>query len=68
MQFGFADDVEFSRYLVQEGGVAAVPGSSFYHDPALGRTKVRFTFCKRDETLQEAGRRLQALAARVSAG
>jgi aminotransferase len=66
--FGFADDVEFSRYLVQEVGVAAVPGSSFYHDPALGRTKVRFTFCKRDETLQEAGRRLQALAARVSAG
>ena len=66
--FGFADDVEFSRYLVQDVGVAAVPGSSFYHDPALGRTKVRFTFCKRDETLLEAGRRLQALAARVTAG
>ena len=66
--FGFADDVEFSRYLVQEVGVAAVPGSSFYHDPALGRTKVRFTFCKRDETLLEAGRRLQALAARVTTG
>ena len=66
--FGFADDVEFSRYLVQEVGVAAVPGSSFYHDPALGRTKVRFTFCKRDETLQEAGRRLQAVAARVTTG
>ena len=66
--FGFADDVEFSRYLVQEVGVAVVPGSSFYHDPALGRTKVRFTFCKRDETLQEAGRRLQAVAARAAAG
>ena len=66
--FDFADDVEFSRYLVQEVGVAAVPGSSFYHDPALGRTKVRFTFCKRDETLREAGRRLQTLAARVTAG
>ena len=64
--FDFADDVEFSRYLVQEVGVAAVPGSSFYHDPALGRTKVRFTFCKRDETLREAGRRLQTLAARGS--
>jgi aminotransferase len=61
-RFGCADDVEFSRYLVTEVGVAVVPGSSFYHDPALGRTKVRFTFCKRDETLQEAGRRLQALA------
>ena len=34
--FGFADDVEFSRYLVEEVGVAVVPGSSFYHDPALG--------------------------------
>jgi aminotransferase len=66
--FGFADDVEFSRYLVQDVGVAAVPGSSFYHDPALGRAKVRFTFCKRDETLREAGRRLQALAARVTTG
>ena len=66
--FGFANDVEFSRYLVQEVGVAVVPGSSFYHDAALGRTKVRFTFCKRDETLEEAGRRLQTLAAPVTAG
>ena len=66
--FGFADDVEFARYLVTEVGVAVVPGSSFYHDPALGRTKVRFTFCKRDETIQEAGRRLQSVAARAAAG
>ena len=59
--FGFAADVEFARYLATEIGVAVVPGSSFYHDPALGRTKVRFTFCKRDETIREAGRRLEAL-------
>ena len=39
-----------------------MPGSSFYHDPALGRTKVRFCFCKRDETLLEADRRLAKIA------
>ena len=59
--FGFADDLEFARYLVADVGVAVVPGSSFYHHPALGRTQVRFTFCKRDETLQAAGRRLAAI-------
>ena len=56
--FDRGHDVEFSRWLVEEVGVAVVPGSSFYHDPAGGRTKVRFCFCKRDETLREADRRL----------
>jgi aspartate/methionine/tyrosine aminotransferase len=60
--FGFKDDVEFARYLVKEVGVAAVPGSSFYRNPALGRTKLRFCFCKRDETLIEADVRLAKLA------
>jgi len=36
-----------------------VPGSSFYRNAAAGRTKLRFCYCKRDETLQEADRRLQ---------
>ena len=58
--FGFADDVEFARYLVKDVGVAAVPGSSFYKTGA-GRTKLRFCFCKKDETLQEADRRLLKL-------
>ena len=59
--FGFGDDVEFARYLVKDVGVAAVPGSSFYRSAGLGRTKLRFCFCKRDETLAEADRRLAAL-------
>ena len=56
--FGCADDVQFCDWLVREVGVAAVPGSSFYHHPELGRSLVRFTFCKRIDTLQEAARRL----------
>jgi aspartate/methionine/tyrosine aminotransferase len=59
--FGFDDDVEFARYLVKEIGVAGVPGSSFYKNPASGRTKLRFCYCKRDETLIEADRRLAKL-------
>jgi aminotransferase len=60
--FGFKDDVEFARFLVKDVGVATVPGSSFYKDPARGRTKVRFCFCKREQTLQEADRRMAKLA------
>jgi len=61
--FGFADDVEFARYLVKDIGVAAVPGSSFYKTSNEGRTKVRFCFCKKDETLAEADRRMAKLVA-----
>jgi aminotransferase len=59
--FGFRNDVEFARFLVKDIGVAAVPGSSFYRNPEKGRTKLRFCFCKRDETLAEADRRLERL-------
>ena len=59
--FGFTDDVAFARYLVKGVGVAAVPGSSFYKNAAKGRTKLRFCFCKRDETLLEADQRLEKL-------
>jgi aminotransferase len=59
--FRFRDDVAFTRYLIQEIGVAAVPGSSFYSDPALGAQQVRFCFSKTDATLEEAARRLQEL-------
>jgi aspartate/methionine/tyrosine aminotransferase len=63
--FGFDDDVAFTKYLVQEIGVAGVPGSSFYRDPTRARTKLRFCFCKRDETLDEAERRLARLQVKV---
>src|SRR6195256_4965835 len=59
--FGFDDDVEFTRYLVKSVGVAAVPGSSFYKNAARGRTKLRFCYRKREETLAEADRRLAKL-------
>lgn len=63
--FGFGDDVEFARHLVKDVGVAAVPGSSFYRNAELGRTKLRFCFCKKDETLAEADRRLEKLVVRA---
>ncbi|MGH9859884.1 MAG: pyridoxal phosphate-dependent aminotransferase, partial [Candidatus Acidiferrales bacterium] len=59
--FGFSDDVAFTRHLIQEVGVAPVPGSSFYSNPADGAQQVRFTFCKTDATLDEAARRLKNL-------
>ncbi len=59
--FGFKDDVEFTRHLIREVGVACVPGSSFYSDPALGSKQVRFCFCKKDETLLLAAERLRNL-------
>ena len=65
--FGFPDDMAFAKYLVKEIGVAAVPGSSFYNDPADGRTQLRFTFCKTEKTFQAAAERLAKLKAGSSA-
>lgn len=59
--FGFPNDVEFTKYLIREIGVAVVPGSSFYSDPTLGSQMVRFCFCKKDETLDAAAERLSKL-------
>ncbi|HKV77869.1 MAG TPA: aminotransferase class I/II-fold pyridoxal phosphate-dependent enzyme [Candidatus Sulfotelmatobacter sp.] len=56
--FGFKDDVSFAKYLVQDIGVACVPGSSFYRDPKDGATQVRFAFCKKPQTLDEASSKL----------
>jgi aminotransferase len=61
---GLGSDVDVALHLVREVGVAVVPGSSFYSRSELGRDVVRFSFCKRLETLREAGRRLRRFAAR----
>ncbi len=58
-EFGMNDDVAFCRRLAREIGVAAVPGSSFFHEPV--RHLVRFHFAKREETLVAAGERLMRL-------
>jgi len=57
---GFGDDTEAAMYLVKEAGVAAVPGSSFFSRPELGKHLLRFAFCKKLETLAVAGERLRA--------
>jgi aspartate/methionine/tyrosine aminotransferase len=56
---GLDDDTAFCVDLVLSGGVAAVPGSSFFADPSHGRDLVRLAFPKRLETLQLAGERLR---------
>jgi aminotransferase len=60
-RFGFPNDTEFARWLVRDGKIACVPGSSFYVDPRQGRDKVRFAFCKKLETLRAAVKRLKSL-------
>ena len=66
--FGYSDDVSFARALVANGGVAAVPGSSFYSDPKAGQQRLRFQFARRRETLEAAVDRLSRLKSRVRAG
>ena len=60
-RFPFEDDWAFATYLVERLGVATVPGSSFYGTPGDGARYVRFMFSKKDETLDEALRRLEPL-------
>jgi aminotransferase len=50
--FGFPDDVALVRHLIDQIGVAAVPGSSFYAQDLRGSQQVRFCFCKKYETLE----------------
>lgn len=63
--FGFPNDIDFTKFLIREIGVAVVPGSSFFHHEEMGSQQVRFCFCKKDETLEAAAERLAKLKARV---
>ncbi|MDR7484201.1 MAG: aminotransferase class I/II-fold pyridoxal phosphate-dependent enzyme [Armatimonadota bacterium] len=60
--FGDDDDVVFTRRMIERIGVGAVPGSSFFRDPAAGRRLIRFAFPKQAATLAEVRRRLAQLA------
>ena len=58
---GEKDGIEFCRTLPERCGVVAIPNAVFYDDTDAGRSLVRFTFCKRDDVLQEAVARLRQL-------
>jgi len=59
--FDFTDDTAMARHLVEEIGVSAVPGSSFFSTPGEGTNILRFCFAKKPETLLAAGQRLELL-------
>ncbi|MBV9501749.1 MAG: aminotransferase class I/II-fold pyridoxal phosphate-dependent enzyme [Acidobacteriaceae bacterium] len=63
--FGFKNDMEFCRHLIERRGVAAVPGSSFFFEPSDGAHLVRFCFAKKQETLEAAGERLSKLRSQL---
>lgn len=60
-EFGFADDVAFVRHLIEDIGIACVPGSSFFANSQRGKQIVRFCFCKSEATLQAAAEKLRML-------
>ena len=65
--FDFADDVAFANYMIEELGVATVPGSSFFNDPRDGAGRLRFSYPKRLETIERGLQRMQPLRERAPA-
>jgi aminotransferase len=55
------DDRAMARRLIEKAGVATVPASSFYHEPAMGRDHLRFSFPKRIETIEKGLRALREM-------
>jgi aspartate/methionine/tyrosine aminotransferase len=58
---GLGDDAAFVRRLIEEIGVAAVPGSAFYAERGAGASLVRFCFGKSEQTIAGAVQRLGRL-------
>ena len=59
------DDLKFCEELAAKVGVGAVPGSSFFREPV--NHLIRFHFAKKDETLNDALNRLEALRSKIPA-
>ena len=63
-EFQFDNDIDFCEWMIREVGVAAVPGSSFFKEDI--HHLVRFHFAKKEDTLQEVGRRLLKLRIKLT--
>lgn len=61
--YPFISTDDFARWLIRAIGVACIPPASFYLRPERAGKYVRFCFCKRTETLEEAATRLHKLHA-----
>ena len=59
-RLGVKDDSDAARILLEKAGIAVIPGSSFYADPADGRMQIRLCYAKKMPDLEEACRRLRA--------
>ena len=54
----FSDGQEFTRFLLENAGIAVLPAVALYHNTKIGGRKIRLAFCKKDDTLHEVERRL----------
>ena len=59
-RLGMKDDYDAARILLEQAGIAVIPGSSFYADPRDGRMQIRLCYAKKMPDLEEACRRLRA--------
>jgi len=59
-KLGLTSDVDLCRWLPINAGVAAIPPSAFYANPAHGSSFIRFAFCKQTKTIDQAIARLRA--------